>query len=264
MGAYTLLQSRKSPNRVFVGGDSGLSSMRWEGGKWIDEGRLANFTDGFQSLAEQSDGTLWAGSERWRRIAHRSPLHRHEGCKSGGSALPKRTAWGKPGICVAFAAGQVFVIPTPAKNILRWDSAARQIRPGQPLLLPLPDSDAQANLFELPNGDIWSVNESSSNQRQGMFCRQPDGTYKLDEESFRRLSRFDSTAVLSEPDGNLWIAGADGLVRFDRRVKPSGEQSFSVLVRRVSSGLPGHRLRGHLRRRKPCRPSALQPQFAAL
>ena len=62
-GKLTLcLQSRKSPNRVFVGGNSGLSSMRWEGGKWIDEGRLPNFTDGSQSLAEQSDGTLWAGS----------------------------------------------------------------------------------------------------------------------------------------------------------------------------------------------------------
>jgi len=35
-GAFVVTQSRKSPHRVFVGGPSGLFSLRWEGGKWID------------------------------------------------------------------------------------------------------------------------------------------------------------------------------------------------------------------------------------
>jgi hypothetical protein len=35
-GAQTLLQSRKSGNRVFAAHFDGLSSIRWEGGKWID------------------------------------------------------------------------------------------------------------------------------------------------------------------------------------------------------------------------------------
>ena len=143
---------------------------------------------------------------------------------------------GKAGNLVAYAAGQVFVIPNPATNMFRWDSAGRRLVLDNRFLLPVPASDAQANLFQLPSGDIWAINESPSNQRQGLFRRQPDGTYKLHEEPFRRLSRFDTTAILAEPDGILWIAGNDGLVRFDQRVKPSGDQSFTALVRRVSSG----------------------------
>ena len=233
--SYTLLQSRESPNRVFVGGNSGLSSMRWEGGKWIDEGSLPNFTDGSQFLAEHPDGTLWASSGIGDVLRIEVPSTGMKDAKML-ARFAEKDGLAKAVNSVAFAAGQVFVLPTPAKNILRWDNAAHRFVPDNRFWLPLPDSDAQANLFELPNGDIWSVNESSSNQRQGMFRRQPDGTYKLDEESFRGLSRFDSSGVLLEPDGNLWIAGADGLVRFDQRVKLSGDQSFSVLVRRVSSG----------------------------
>ncbi len=234
-GASIVMQSRKSPNRVFVGRSSGLSSLRWEGGRWIDEGRLPNFTDGIQFLAEQSDGTLWAGASNGSVLRVEVPS---TGMRDGKvvERLTEKDGMGKVGNSVAFAAGEVFVIPTPAKNMLRWDSAVRKLVPDNRFLLPLPDSDAQASLFELPNGDIWSVNESPSNQRQGLFHRKPDGTYELDEEPFRRLSRFDIYRVLSEPDGNLWIAGNDGVVRFDQRVKPSGQQSFSALVRRVSSG----------------------------
>ena len=233
--SYTLLQSRKSPTRVFVGRSSGLSSMRWEVGKWIDEGNLPNFTDGSQFLAEHPDGTLWAHTGIGDVLHIEVPSTGMKDAKVL-ARFAEKDGLAKAVNLVAFAAGQVFVLPTPAKNILRWDNAAHRFVPDNRFWLPLPDSDAQAYLFELPNGDIWSVNESSSNQRQGMFRRQSDGTYKLDEESFRGLSRFDSSGVLLEPDGNLWIAGADGLVRFDQRVKPPGDQSFSVLVRRVSSG----------------------------
>jgi signal transduction histidine kinase/CheY-like chemotaxis protein len=265
--SFTLLQSRKSPTRVFVGRNSGLSSMRWEGGKWIDEGNLPNFTDGSQFLAEHPDGTLWANTGIGDVLRIEVPPTGMKDAKVL-ARFTEKDGLAKAVNFVAFAAGQVFVLPTPAKNILRWDNAAHRFAPDNRFWLPLPDSDAQANLVELPNGDIWSVNESSSNQRQGMFRRQSDGTYKLDEESFRGLSRFDSSGVLLEPDGNLWIAGADGLVRFDERVKPSGDQSFSVLVRRVSSGsedvvFGGTSLGGGAAVRLPYDRNSLRFEFAA-
>jgi signal transduction histidine kinase/CheY-like chemotaxis protein len=234
-GTYYLAQSRKSPNRIFVGGFYYLSSMRWEGGKWIDEGNLANFNEGAASLAEQSDGTLWAASQLGTVLHIEVPSTGMRDAKVL-QRFTGKDGLGKVGNTVASADGQVWVLPFPAQNILRWDSAARRFVPDNRFWLPVPAADAGATIIELPNGDIWSVNESPSIQRQGMFYRQPDGTYKLDEESFRRLSRFDTSAILAEPNGVLWFAGNDGLIRFDRRVKPSGDQSFSTMVRRVSSG----------------------------
>jgi len=62
--SYWLLQSTKSPNRVFVAHNDGVGSMRWDGQRWIDEGRLPKTLYEARSLAEDSEGYLWvAGAE---------------------------------------------------------------------------------------------------------------------------------------------------------------------------------------------------------
>lgn len=57
---FFLLQSKKTPERVFVGPADGVSSMRWDGRAWIDEGRLPNIVYGTRNVAEDGQGALWA------------------------------------------------------------------------------------------------------------------------------------------------------------------------------------------------------------
>ncbi|HEX4948095.1 MAG TPA: hypothetical protein VFZ34_15595, partial [Blastocatellia bacterium] len=230
--ASTLLQSRQSPNRVFVGRSNSLSSLHWEDGKWIDEGRVPT-NSGVNSLAEEADGTLWLGTLAGGVLRMVVPANGMRDAKV--ERFTEKDGLGNGRHDVFFADGQIFVIPNPTKDILRWDSAARRFVPDNRFLLPLPDPDALPRLRLLPNGDIWSLNRSPNNQRQGMFRRQADGSYQLDEAPFRGLSQFDINNVLSEPDGNLWIVGTDGLIRFDQRVKPAAAPPFSALVRRVSA-----------------------------
>jgi signal transduction histidine kinase/CheY-like chemotaxis protein len=230
---YTMLQSRSVPSRVFEGRNSGLSSIRWEGGKWIDEGRLPNFASGVQFLAEEPDGTLWAATTDRRVLRMRVPSTGMRDSKA--EFLTSKDGLLDGDMSLALVAGQVFVSPNPIKHMLRWDGAARRLVVDDRFLLPLKDPDASAQLFPLDNGDVWAFNLSPSGQRQGLFRHQPDGSYALDEDSFRRLSRFDMQQVRSQPDG-YWIVGGDGVTRFDPRVRPSGMQSFPTLVRQVSSG----------------------------
>ncbi len=232
-GTSVLLESRKFPNRVFAGHFTGLSSIRWEGGKWIDEGLLPNFTSGTNALAEESDGTLWVATTD-RRVM------RVQVAATGMRDSKAEFLTGKDGLVdgdmlVVFAAGNIFVIPEPAKNFLRWDGARHKLVPDNHYFLPTKDPDAQAALIALENGDVFSETGSSNGQRQGLFRRRADGTYALDEEPFRLLSRYSINDLRSEPDG-YWIAGTDGIVRFDPRVKATGEQSFTTLVRQVTSG----------------------------
>ena len=58
---YDIQQSRKNPNRVYLGHGDGLGSMRWDGHTWIDEGRLPNVIYEARGLEEDGDGILWAG-----------------------------------------------------------------------------------------------------------------------------------------------------------------------------------------------------------
>jgi signal transduction histidine kinase len=231
--ALTLLQSRKSPNRVFAGGMASLSSLRWENGQWVDEGRVPTGSN-VSSLVEESDGTLWAGTATVGVLRVVVPATGMRDAKV--ERFTEKDGLTKGRHNVFFADGQVFIIPNPTKDILRWDGATRRFVPDNRFLLPLNDPDAEARLRPLPNGDIWSVNKSESDQRQGIFRRQADGTYQLDEAPFRGLSRFQINNVLSEPDGSLWVVGDNGLVRFDQQMKPTAVPPFSALVRRVSTG----------------------------
>ena len=58
--AFTLFQSRKTPDRDFFANRDGVSSMHWDGKEWIDEGKLPNIVYRATSLAEDTDGDLWA------------------------------------------------------------------------------------------------------------------------------------------------------------------------------------------------------------
>ena len=263
-GARSLMQSRKSPNRVFVGGAASLSSMRWSDGGWVDEGRhpAGPNTD---SLAEEPDGTLWAGTETGvlrvansaagMRDARVERLTQKDGLAAGANA-------------VISAGGEIFAVPYEVNRMLRWDGSARRFVVDSRFLLPLKDPDARAALFPLPNGDIWSLNSSYTDQRQGIFHRQADGTWQLDEETFRGLSQFGEAHVRLDPDGSLWIAGGDGLVRYDPRVKPSARLAISALVRRVSAGAEnlifgGATAAGASALRLPYAHNSLQFEFAA-
>src|SRR5450432_786544 len=181
-------------------------------GEW---GRLPKFVGQIDTVAEDLDGTVWAGSS--------GSVLRVEVPSTGMrdatfQRFTEKEGMSKSQKLVRFAGGQIFVIEGGIK-ILRWDSAAGKFVPDNRFLLPMKDAD-QADLTELDNGDIWSMNASATEQRLGIFRRQADGAYRLDEETFRGLSRFDVSSVRLEPNGSLWIAGNDGVVRFDQRVEP--------------------------------------------
>jgi len=59
--AYDILHSRETSARIFIGHANGISSMRWNGSTWIDEGRLPNTVYQARTLVEDAQGALWVG-----------------------------------------------------------------------------------------------------------------------------------------------------------------------------------------------------------
>ena len=213
----SLMQSRKSPNRVFVGRAASLFSMRWKDGAWIAEGRLPSEPN-TDSLAEEPDGTLWAGNESGvLRLAVPDTGMRDAKVER----FTQKDGLGKGADAVISAGGEIFAVPYQMNHMLRWDGYARRFVVDNRFLLPLKDPDAGHALFPLAKGDIWSVSSTYTDQRQGIFHRKANGTWQLEEDPFLRLSQFTEAHVRLDPDGSFWVAGADGLVRFDPRVKPS-------------------------------------------
>jgi signal transduction histidine kinase/DNA-binding response OmpR family regulator len=259
-----LFQSRKDPRRLFVGHHSGLSSQRWDGGKWIPEGRLANFVRRIYSMTEDAQGNLWAGGG--------GSVLRVEVPDSGVAEATYRQFTGQDGLGkvnstynIVSVDGIIFATST-GDFIYRWDQASGKFVIDNRFLLALNDKRSTPSLTVFPNGDVWSVNNSSTEQRQGLFRRQGDGTYRLDEETFRGLSPLLADRARIEDDGTIWVAGEGGVIRFDQRVKPQPLPKFSAMVRMVSAGSDkvvfGGAAQGSVAR-LPYDQNSLQIQFGA-
>ena len=229
-----LLRLSKNPNRVVIGHHNGLSSVRWEAGKWIYEGRLPKTVDRVFGLAEGPDGTLWAGCGNG--IVLKVDL------ASGGMAeaqfqrLTRTDGDNLNDFVVRRIAGDVlFAILSKPPKIFRLDSPSGKLIPDNAFVLNTTDPEGYPNLFPFANGDFWAVNRTLNEQRQGLFRKQGDGKYVLEENPYRRLSPFQEVDVLQEANGFLWIAGPNGLVRLDSRAAGGTQTSFRTIIRRVVS-----------------------------
>ena len=226
-----MLQSSKVPERVFVGHGNGLSSIRWEGGKWVDEGRLPDFNNSANYLVEDADGRLWvSGNAGALRIQFAGAGW--QGAKV--QRLGEKEGLEKGAIDLVLIGGQIYS-SSASQDVRRWDPSTETFVPDKRFFLPVNNSQYDA-LRAAGSGVVWSSNRSATEQRLGIFRRQTDGTYLLEEDAFRRLTRFAFRNVLADPDGVLWFMGTDGLFRFDPKLAVSGGQPFPALVRRISSG----------------------------
>jgi signal transduction histidine kinase len=262
---YFLLQSRKTPSRIFLGHSDGLSSMRWDGRTWIDEGRLPNTVYEARSLAEDANGALWASGSDGK-------LLRVEVAPSGirdskfevighDQGLPAGSNY------VAFVAGNIYVTVGRDQHIYRWDGTAHKMVVDDRYLLPLDSDDSTPYLGPALNDDFWSYNGSSDGRRVALFKRQPDGTWHGEEDAYRQLARYRIFFPYSEPDGVVWVAG-ENILRFAPDKHPVSTQPFPTLIRQVNAGsqvvFGGDSASAAPPLRLPPGSSALRFQFAVL
>jgi len=227
-------ESIKDPARVFIGHTDGLGSMRWNGSRWVDEGRLPNTNYQVTELAEQPDGTLWASGTTGKilRVQVAPTGMRDSKVKVLGSkdGLPD----GPSG--VTFEAGQIWVTVQRSKNIYRWDPTASKFVADNRFMLPVDAPDATAFLWPIDSNRFWSINGSTDGRsRLGLFTRQADGSWKVEEDAYRELNRLN--IFLLRADGeNSYLVSGEMVVRYDGTAHPAPPKPFQTMVRQVKSG----------------------------
>jgi ligand-binding sensor domain-containing protein len=154
--SYSLLQSRKNPSRVFIGHSDGVGSMRWDGQKWIDEGRLPIVYQA-RTFAEDEDGSLWAAGGNGQ-VVHatvaasgmRESKVEFVGNREGLPAGPNS---------VARALGSVWVGVDRNQNLYRWDRNSSKFVVDNRAALPIdaPDGSAghEGTTHPRPAGQCW-------------------------------------------------------------------------------------------------------------
>ena len=262
---YDVVQSRTNPSRVLIGHGDGVGSMRWDGKTWIDEGRLPNTVYESRGLVEDAQGTLWVsgGDGKVLRVevaptgirdSKVQIISRNEGLIEGNTDIE-------------FVAGSIFATLDRSKNIFRWDTEAKKFVIDNRFLLPIDAPDATSFLSPINDSSFWALTTSSDDRRLGLFSRQADGTWRVEEDPYRRLNRFRIFLQHSEPNGDVLITG-EKLIRFRPGANAAAQQPFATQVRQVSAGprvvFGGANVAGTSDLRLPPGSNALRFQFAAL
>jgi signal transduction histidine kinase/CheY-like chemotaxis protein len=267
---YTVLQSRTTPSRVFIGHSDGVSSMRWDGRQWLDEGRLPNTVYEGRFFAEDEQGSLWVsgGTGKVLRVevaptgmkdSKVQVLGQKEGLKQGT-------------VFVDFAAGSIFAGVERTKDILRWDASAHKFVVDNRFQLPVDAPDAFPIVLPYdpknpgPSGGVWSLTLAQSGRRLALFTPQPNGSWHAEEDAYRRTTQYFLENLHAEPDG-VWGAG-EILFRFNPPSSQVTPPPFPTLVRQVNAGskvvFGGINVDGASDLRLPPGSDALRFQFAAL
>ena len=262
---YIAYQSRKTPERIFHGLTDGVASTRWDGQKWIDEGRLPGEVYSASDIVEDTDGSVWA-SGGTGKVLHVTvaPTGMRD---SKAQVISAKDGLPDGANDVQVLGGNVYATALHAKHIFRWDRGAKRFVVDDSFLLPIDAPDANSTLIPAGPGQFWSYTDSADVRRLGLFTQQADGSWKTDEDTYRPLRRFRISNIRADDNGVLLVA-AENLVRFDPKAKPDEPPSYPTLVRHVDAGskvvFGGSQTRESGELRLPAGTDALSFAFAAL
>ncbi|MEM7584516.1 MAG: two-component regulator propeller domain-containing protein [Acidobacteriota bacterium] len=230
--AFTLYQSKHDPARIFVGHFGGVSSLRFDAGRWIAEGRIEGVDHEVRDIAEDASGRLWLGTHfdgLYRLTLELAPE------LSVTELVHYDTEQGLPtakGIKILSLEDEV-LLATAGEGLLRFDPARDRIVPSELLGDAGTSSGASfSRLVQDTAGNLWFSRNSPASP--ALATQQADGTYRFDDTPFRRLPTGAWYALLPEPDGITWLGGTEGLYRFDSAAAMVEDSPFSTLVRRVT------------------------------
>ena len=241
-----VLRSKLHPERVFIGGFSGLFSLRYENQRWHDEGKVEGVGEEVRSLVETERGDLWLGLDSGAALVsftggtalRRGSAQTRRYDASDG--LPPNRGW----IRVYPFKGQEFFFAT-SRGIYRFDPVMQKFQPDSIFGERFADGSTAVNGFAWDGQDrvylLVSENNSNGNflERPQVFCgiRQRDGVY-----AWRKLPSWINNVLGSveelfwDTDGRvLWCGTREGLLRLDVTMLPAQEARFVTSITRVST-----------------------------
>ncbi|CAM3909933.1 hybrid sensor histidine kinase/response regulator [Rheinheimera salexigens] len=214
----TLYQSKANPDRLYIGLQDGLASMRYDNGNWHDEGQVPGVKGNINSILELDNGELWLGSlahgvyqliipQQWQG-GNSVPLALKRFAKTAGLPSANRNA--------VSVFNQQLLIATVA-GFYRFDRIKEQFYLDQKLAaafsqpqpwVRLPQEDIAGNLWLL----TWDNTDGS--RRAGALLADNSGQYRWQAAALEPLRDIPFDTLMIDQANTIWFGGAEGVFRF--------------------------------------------------
>jgi serine phosphatase RsbU (regulator of sigma subunit) len=236
--AYTLLQSKKNPNCVFIGMNDGLTSMQYLNNKWMDGNYIEGIDADIRAIAEDEDGNLWLGSsiQGIFLVGQPDAKNKNKVSQVNKNANPVNydTTAGLPdlknNIPILFNHKMLFAT---TNGLYEFDSSKEKFYPSSILKQEL--SGRQVFKIAAINNTLNLFTVISNLNFEMGIASFKNGKYSWYTKPFLRISEMEIHSILPLQNNCLWLGGPEGIIKYNAEVIKDYNQPFQSLIRIVKA-----------------------------
>ncbi len=208
---------------VYAAARLGVFLLRKSGRGWINASTVSSAGDEFRTVAEESDGKVWATTTRsgiWHIDFTKTPAETEKFGADQGVPTGWVYAWPFHG----------HVVFATEKGLMRWSEAKRRLEPDAELGTMFSDgSHGVSILREDASGNVWI----SGDGYHGLLKKKGAG-YDFQPMPLLHSGIKETYSLFPDKDGVVWASGSDYvLYRWDPASSGNPSAEFHLLPRRV-------------------------------
>jgi signal transduction histidine kinase/ligand-binding sensor domain-containing protein len=225
--AYSLYQSRKNPQRIYVGLVDGIACMKFSRNKWIEAWRVNGRNESVRNFAETADGNLWMGT-------HSTGALRINLNVDDPDQPPNIEEFG-PAQNLPLGGVSVFlvnkdVIFAMTDGLFRFDKSKGVFVPDSSYaFVDFGGSQEEYSLKMDDDGNIWM----NFGKETAVGLKETENQFKVLKLPFRKISDLPNYFIYPEDDGIVWFGSEEMLIRYNPAVQKNYAFDFQALIRKV-------------------------------
>ncbi|MES2761788.1 MAG: SpoIIE family protein phosphatase [Bacteroidota bacterium] len=240
---YNLCQSKIDPRRLFVANADGISSLRYENGKWVNEDYVEGIEEEIRSIVEDPKGDVWLGTPN-------NGVIKIVLATDQASEDSLITSWHTPYKIYRYDTSNglpenQYNIPYCFKNKIVFATMngiynfnAKTGRFTSSSILQKEFQRVQVYRFVPKDSSvIWMVTARFDKTKEtGIAYLQKDNSYSWYSQPFLKISEREIHAIFPDENGVTWVGGPDGLLRYDSKIKKDFSLPFYTIIHRLVVG----------------------------
>lgn len=220
---FRIIQSKIQPNKIYIGSDEGLSTMEYIDGEFTNFTKFDKVSQKVRYIIEQSDN-IWLCTDFFGiyKINNQNTTL-YDTLKGLPELKNISMHLYKNKIVVTTAKGMFFYNE-------KTDNFEKDIS-----FETLNNAGFLRFVFD-NNNNVFTGNILNNNYFILNFVNNKNETLEIDSISLNRYPNMFPEAMYCDGDSFLWIGGADGIFRFNRKLVQNLDLEFFTLIRKITAG----------------------------
>lgn len=230
--------SKKNRNILFAGLSGGMAVLKrntsvspsGKSAAWVYEGLVPGVTEDVWTFAESRDGSIWAGTQQGSiRLTNFTDNNGHLSLaniqvKKFGTA----DGLSEGSIYVSSIQGTVFFVS--GKSVFRFNTDSQRFM--------VDTSFGKMGFGNDPNQYVVKTDYKERvwlnfGKETALATPKPGGGYLIEKTPFLPIADHVVANIFPEPNGIVWFATTDGLIRYNENLKKDYSEPFTTLLQNI-------------------------------